>query len=79
MRTIQSRSSESRGTIGQSSLGQTDDLGHNLQWDAPRQVAQDIVSFIRTGKPTKDLYRTDAPDDITAIVTEKGAAKTICR
>lgn len=68
------------GVIPMSSAGyQTDDLGHNLQWEAPRQVAQDIVSFIRTGKPTKDLYRTDAPDDITTIVTEKGAAKTICR
>ena len=58
---------------------QTDELGHNLQWEAPKQVAQDILSFIRTGKPTKDLFHTDAPDDITKIVTEKGAAKLICR
>lgn len=57
---------------------QTDELGHNLQWEAPKQVAQDIVSFIRTGKPTKDLFHTDAPDDITKIVTEKGAAKLVC-
>lgn len=57
---------------------QTDDLGHNLQWEAPKQVAKDVIAFIRTGKPTSDLYRTDAPSDITRILTEKGKAKTIC-
>ena len=58
---------------------QTDDLGHNLQWEAPKQVAQDIIAFIKTGKPTKDLFHTDAPDDITKVVTEKGKATLICR
>lgn len=57
---------------------QTDDLGHNLQWEAPKQVAQDIVSFIASGRPTDDLFRSDAPSDITRIVTEKGKAKLIC-
>lgn len=57
---------------------QTNDLGHNLQWEAPKQVAQDIISFVRTGAPNKDLYRTDAPGDITKVVTEKGKAKLIC-
>lgn len=28
---------------------QTDDLGHNLTWDDPQQVARDIATFIRTG------------------------------
>lgn len=57
---------------------QTDDLGHNLQWEAPKQVAKDIIAFVRTGKPNADLYRTDAPSDITRILTEKGKAKVIC-
>lgn len=58
---------------------QTDELGHNLQWEAPKQVAQDIIAFVRTGKPTTDLFHTDAPGDIQKIVTEKGKAKLICR
>jgi pimeloyl-ACP methyl ester carboxylesterase len=57
---------------------QTDDLGHNLQWEAPRQVAKDISSFIRTGRPTSDLYRTDAPSDIKTILTERGKAELVC-
>lgn len=31
------------------------DLGHNLHWAAPKQVAADIVSFFRTGSPLKSL------------------------
>src|SRR5882757_1546466 len=38
-----------------------DDIGHNLSWEAPRQLAADIDSFVRTGEPTRDLYRSDAP------------------
>ena len=67
------------GVLPLSSDGeQTDDLGHPLQWEAPKQVAQDIVSFIATGKPTPDLYHSGAPDEVHRIVTEKGAAKVIC-
>jgi len=43
---------------------QADDIGHNLSWEAPRQLAADIDSFIRKGAPTRDLYRTDAPADV---------------
>lgn len=57
---------------------QTDDLGHNLQWEAPAQVARDIDSFIRTGLPTDDLFHTDAPEDIQRIVTVRGAAEVLC-
>lgn len=57
---------------------QTDDLGHNLQWEAPAQVARDIDSFIRTGLPTDDLFHTDAPADIQRIVTVPGAANVLC-
>jgi pimeloyl-ACP methyl ester carboxylesterase len=51
-----------------------DDIGHNLSWEAPRQLAADIDSFIRTGAPTRDLYRTDAPADIHKIVAVAGKA-----
>ena len=51
-----------------------DDIGHNLSWDAPRQLAADIDSFVRTGAPTPDRYRTDAPGDIHQIVVEPGLA-----
>jgi pimeloyl-ACP methyl ester carboxylesterase len=53
---------------------EADDIGHNLSWEAPRQFAADIDSFIRTGAPTHDLYRTDAPADIHKIVVEPGKA-----
>jgi pimeloyl-ACP methyl ester carboxylesterase len=53
---------------------QADDIGHNLSWEAPRQLAADIDSFIRTGAPTRDLYRTDAPADIHKIIVEPGKA-----
>lgn len=56
---------------------QTDDMGHAIQWEAPRQVALDIEAFLRTGMPTPDLYRSGAPDDIKSIVTEPGAATII--
>jgi pimeloyl-ACP methyl ester carboxylesterase len=51
-----------------------DDIGHNLSWEAPRQLASDIDSFVRTGAPTRDLYRTDAPADIHRILVEPGKA-----
>jgi hypothetical protein len=53
---------------------QADDIGHNLSWEAPRQLAADIDSFVRTGAPTRDLYRTDAPADIHKILVEPGKA-----
>lgn len=54
-----------------------DDIGHNLSWEAPRQLAADIDSFVRTGSPTRDLYRTDAPADVHKILVEPGRAVII--
>jgi pimeloyl-ACP methyl ester carboxylesterase len=51
-----------------------DDIGHNLSWEAPRELAADIDSFVRTGAPTRDLYRTDAPADVHRIIAEPGKA-----
>lgn len=38
---------------------QENDLGHNLQWAAFASVAEDINTFILTGKPTADLTYVD--------------------
>lgn len=48
------------------------DIGHNLSWEAPEQLALDIDSFIRLGRPTADLYRTAGPNDVQHIVVEPG-------
>lgn len=53
------------------------DIGHNLSWEAPRQLAADIASFIRTGAPTRDRYRTNAPVNIREIVVEPGQATIV--
>ena len=54
-----------------------DDIGHNLSWEAPLQLAADIDSFVRTGAPTRDLYRTDAPANIHRILVEPGKASIV--
>jgi pimeloyl-ACP methyl ester carboxylesterase len=51
-----------------------DDIGHNLSWEAPLGLAADILSFVRTGAPTRDLYRTDAPADVRKLIIERGKA-----
>jgi pimeloyl-ACP methyl ester carboxylesterase len=53
---------------------EADEIGHDIPWEAPVELAADIASFVDTGKPTPDLYRTDAPADIHRIVTEPGKA-----
>jgi pimeloyl-ACP methyl ester carboxylesterase len=50
------------------------DIGHNLSWEAPRQLARDIDSFIRLGRPTPDLYRTASPADRQHIIEEPDRA-----
>lgn len=54
-----------------------DEIGHNLSWEAPHQLAADIDSFVRTGAPTRELYRTDAPTDIRRILVERGKANIV--
>jgi pimeloyl-ACP methyl ester carboxylesterase len=56
---------------------QEDEIGHNVQWEAPAQVARDIDSFLRRGTPTRDLFHTDHPADVHRIVTEPGAATIV--
>ncbi len=52
---------------------QVDDIGHNTQWGAPNEVAKDINSYLRHGRPTKDWYYS-ADGDPQQIVTQKNAA-----
>lgn len=56
---------------------QESDIGHNVQWGAPDAVAADIVSFLKTGAPTPDLYRSDAAPNVSHIITEPGKAKIV--
>jgi pimeloyl-ACP methyl ester carboxylesterase len=56
---------------------EADDIGHNLSWEAPEQLAADIQSFMRHGAPTRDRYRTDAPADIHRILVEPGQATIV--
>ncbi|MCB9411907.1 MAG: alpha/beta hydrolase [Actinobacteria bacterium] len=53
---------------------QLDDLGHNLTWDAPVEVAADVVAFVTTGRPTSTWFRTDAPAEPHRIIGEPEAA-----
>ena len=55
---------------------QESDLGSNLHWGAPAQVAADIDAFITTDRPTPDRYFAN-PDSLTEIRTEAGMAETI--
>ena len=58
---------------------QESDIGHNVQWEAPDEVARDMSAFLCTGRPTKDLLHTDFPADVHRIVTEPGADTLVSR
>lgn len=53
---------------------QDSDIGHNVQWDAPQQVAADILSFINTGNPTPDAHSAAKAANGFAITTDAGKA-----
>lgn len=48
---------------------QESDLGHNLHWGAPDEVAADIASFIQTGFPTPGLPCAN-PQNIKQVLIE---------
>ena len=56
---------------------QENEIGHNVQWDAPLQVAGDILSFMASGKPTDDRYRVEIKGGLVSIETEVGKAVVI--
>lgn len=51
---------------------QETDLGHNLHWGAPREVAADIAAFIKTGMPVKGLPYAN-PDHVKQVLTDESA------
>jgi pimeloyl-ACP methyl ester carboxylesterase len=55
---------------------QEDDFGHNLQWGASREVALDVASWLRGGRPTDDHYSAD-PENPRRGITAKGEAVLI--
>lgn len=55
---------------------QESDIGHNVQWGAPREVAADIARYLLTGGPTRDRYRAD-PGDLTTVITDPGRARIL--
>lgn len=55
---------------------QESDLGHNTQWGAPQAIADDIVAWVATGRPTTDWPHAD-PVDVRRLVIGKGTAKLI--
>lgn len=53
---------------------QTDDVGHNLTWDAPKAVATDLAAWIDSGAPTSSWFRSDAPQNPARIISDERAA-----
>ncbi|HEY4653092.1 MAG TPA: alpha/beta hydrolase [Cyclobacteriaceae bacterium] len=64
-------------TYGKESLpangSQESDLGHNLQWAAPKQIAGDIIAFVRNGFPRIDLPYLN-PENYNEVLVEQGRA-----
>ncbi len=56
---------------------QETDIGHNIQWAAGDMVAVDIDAFIKAGKPTPDLVRSESAHNVGKLVVEPGKAKVL--
>lgn len=50
---------------------QESDIGHNVQWGAPKEVAADIDAFITQGKPLPGLPHSDAPTKIDRVIVDQ--------
>lgn len=48
----------------------TNDLGHNLQWAAPEEVAKDVASYITKGFPVRNLPHADPTNNKNILVDE---------
>lgn len=55
---------------------QEGDLGHNVQWGAPRMVAADLTAWVTTGRPTADLPYCDR-DYPSRVLVENGGARLV--
>ena len=56
---------------------QENDIGHNTQWETPKEVAADIASFIATGQPTLDMTSAAVNGTEVKIVNDPGKALLI--
>ena len=56
---------------------QESEIGHNVQWDAPQQVAGDIISFMNTGQPSADGYHAEMSSGAMKIMVDAGKANLI--
>ena len=65
------------GVLPAPASGEQTDLSHNLVWEAPNGVANDISNYLEHGRPTKTLYHTNYPTDVQQIVAEPGRATLI--
>ncbi len=66
------------GKVGLPKSGmQESDLGHNLQWEVPKEVAADILSFMATGQPTLDRTSGAVAADGAKITSDAGKALLI--
>src|SRR6185369_9959710 len=50
---------------------QEDDIGHNVQWGAPNEVAGDINAYINTGAPLPGVPHSDAPPHVDHILVDQ--------
>lgn len=50
---------------------QESDIGHNVQWAAPQQVAADINSFITIGQPMTGVPFSDLPPHVDRILVDQ--------
>ncbi|MDQ3291280.1 MAG: alpha/beta hydrolase [Bacteroidota bacterium] len=55
---------------------QENDLGHNLHWAVPRQVAADVDAFIKNGSPVADLTYVN-PKNTKQVITDKNQSNII--
>jgi non-heme chloroperoxidase len=56
---------------------QESDVGHNLQWEVPKEVAADILSFMSTGQPTLNRTNAEVATDGVKIIDTPGKALLI--
>lgn len=56
---------------------QTDDLGHNLTWDAPHQLAIDLAACMRAGSPTPAWFRSGVPNEPRSVVVDPQPAPIV--
>ncbi|MDQ4140602.1 MAG: alpha/beta hydrolase [Bacteroidota bacterium] len=55
---------------------QENDLGHNLQWAVPQQIAADVAAFIKNGSPVANLTYVN-PQNTKQVLTDENQSNII--